>query len=230
MERSPNEALLDEVQQFLQSAVHDLRAAKRRTAVSAELLLQSTDDQERSELSAQMLQGLSKTDELLTGMVNYATSLTPSHYNISVFPSARAVRFALANLDSKLRETAATVTVADLPEIAGDRDRLAELFEHLIGNSLKFRGPEAPVIEIAAAKVPDGWRFSVNDNGVGIPPAYWNRLFIPFRRLQGADTPGAGLGLAICRKIVEGHGGRIWIEAREGPGVTVSFVLPADGD
>jgi len=228
---SPEIQLLDEIQQFLQSAVHDLRAAQRRTAISAELLLQSGSDQERSELTAQLLQGLSKTEELLNGVSSYAIALARSHYRIDVFPGNRAVRFALANLDRKIRETGAIITVADLPEISGDRDRLAELFEHLIDNSLKFRRPDPPVIEISATSVPEGWLFSVKDNGTGIPPKYQDRLFIPFRRLQGADMPGAGLGLAISRKIVEAHGGRIWIEARDGPGVSFFFVLPAsDGD
>jgi light-regulated signal transduction histidine kinase (bacteriophytochrome) len=226
----PDIQLLDEIQQFLQSAVHDLRAALRRTAISAELL-QSAGDRERTELTAQLLQGLTKTEELLSGVSSFAIALTPSHYSIDAFPCNRAVRFALANLDRKIRETGAIVTVSDLPEISGDRDRVAELFEHLIDNSLKFRGPDPPVIEINATRKSEGWLFSIKDNGIGIPSKYQDRLFIPFRRLQGADMPGAGLGLAISRKIVEAHGGRIWIEAQNGSGVTFLFILPAaDGD
>jgi light-regulated signal transduction histidine kinase (bacteriophytochrome) len=228
---SPEIPLIDEIQQFLQSAVHDLRAAQRRTAIAAELLLQSSDDQERREFTAQMLQSISKTDELLMGIGSYTIALAPSRQGVAAFPSGRAVRFALASLDRKIRDAGATITVADLPEIPGDRDRLAELFEHLIGNAIKFRGQDPLTIEIGAASVPQGWLFSVKDNGVGIPTRYRERLFIPFRRLHGADIPGAGLGLAISKKIVEGHGGRIWIEAGEGPGVTFSFILPAsDGD
>jgi signal transduction histidine kinase len=226
--RSPEIQLVEEMQQFLQSAVHDLRAAQRRTAIAAELLLQSASDQERVDLTAQMLQGLSKTEDLLNGLGNYAVALAPSRYGITLFPSVRAVRFALANLDRKIRETGAIVTVADLPEIPGDRDRLAELFGHLIGNSLKFRGPDPPTVEIGAAKVHEGWLFSVKDNGIGIAAKYRDRLFVPFRRLHGTDIPGAGLGLAISRKIVEAHGGRIWIDSHEGQGVTFSFILPAD--
>jgi signal transduction histidine kinase len=227
-DKSPAEVqVLGEIQQFLQSAVHDLRAAQRRTSVAAELLLDSSSPEERSELSTQLLQGLAKTEELLTGIGRYAIALTPGLYGIEAFPSSRAVRFALANLERRVRENEAIVTVADLPEISGDRDRLAELFEQLIGNSLKFRTSEPPAIEIDARRVPQGWLFSVKDNGIGIPTKYRDRLFIPFRRLQGADVPGAGLGLAISRKIVEAHGGRIWIEDREGPGVTFLFILPA---
>jgi len=223
--------LLDEIQQFLQSAVHDLRAAQRRTAISAELLLQSTSEQERTELTTQLLQGLSKTDELLAAISSYAVSLTPQRYDMAIFPSSRAVRFALASLDRKIRDSGATVTVADLPEIHGDRDRVAEVFEQLLDNSLKFRGPDPPLIQIAAASGPEGWVFTVKDNGQGINAKYHERLFTPFRRLQGAEVPGAGLGLAISRKIVEGHGGRIWIETHSGPGVSFCFLLPAvDGD
>lgn len=224
---SPGIQLHGEVQQFLHSAVHDLRAAQRRTAIATELLLQSSSDVERSELAAQMLQGLARTEELLTGIVSYANALTPSRLGTAIFPSSRAVRFALQNLDRAVRETGATVTVGELPEILGDRDRLAELFEHLIANSLKFHGLEPPVIEIGAVGVPEGWLFTVSDRGEGIDPKYWDRLFLPFHRLQGPEVPGAGLGLAISRKIVEAHGGRIWIESRDGPGVTIAFTLPS---
>jgi len=223
--------LLNEVQQFLQSAIHDLRAANRRTSIAAELLVQSANDQERSDLAAQIAEGFTKTEDLLTGIGSYAIAVAPGSYKIALFPSARAVRFALANLDRQIRETGAAVNVADLPDISGDRDRVAELFERLIGNSLKFKGPESPVIDVTATRVPEGWLFSVKDNGIGIAEKYRDRLFIPFRRLHGADVPGAGLGLAISRKIVEAHGGRIWVDASTEPGATFSFWLPvADGD
>jgi light-regulated signal transduction histidine kinase (bacteriophytochrome) len=227
---SPETAVLEEMQQFLQSAVHDLRAAQRRTGIAAELLIQSDDDEERAELSAQILQGLSKTEELLAGIGNYANVLLAARYSLKVIPSSSAVRFALANLDPEIRRTGATIAVGDLPEVPGDRDRLAELFEHLIGNSLKFRGPASPLIEIAGHRVPEGWLFSIKDNGIGIPAKYRDRLFVAFRRLQGADFPGIGLGLAISTKIVQAHGGRIWIEDQPAPGVTLCFLLPADGD
>ena len=226
----PEIDLLNEMQRFLHAAVHDLRAAQRRTGTAAELLIDAGDDRERRELASQLLQSLSRTEELLAGIGSYGTAVARGNYSIHSFPSASAVRFALANLDNNIRETGATVTVGDLPEIMGDRDRLAELFEHLIGNALKFRGPDPPAIEIAALRAPEGCLFSVKDNGIGILPKYRDRLFVPFRRLHGAEIPGNGLGLAISKKIVEAHGGRIWIEDDGGSGVTFSFMLPgADG-
>lgn len=217
----------DEMQHFLQSAVHDLRAAQRRTGISAELLLDS-DAGQRNELVAQILQGLSKSEELLLGISKYAIALTPNNYSIVEFPAMTAVRFAMANLDSEIRKTGASVIAADLPEIRADRDRIADLFEQLIANSIKFRGADPPVVEIAVHEIRDGWRFSVRDNGIGIASKYRSRLFVAFQRLQGADVPGAGLGLAIARKIVEAHGGSIWMEedGADTGGITVSFTLP----
>jgi chemotaxis family two-component system sensor kinase Cph1 len=223
--------LLAEMQQFLHSAVHDLRAAQRRTMIAAEMLLQPSTEQERTDSTGQLLQGAAKTEQLLTAIGRYATALTPRRYSRATFPLSRAVRFALANLEGEIRETGATVTVGDLPEVPGDKDRLTELFEHLIENSLKFRAAEPPQIEIGAKRVGEQWVFFIKDNGLGIPEKYRERLFVAFRRLHGADVPGAGLGLAISRNIIEGHGGRIWIDPGRGPGVTFCFTLPnSDGD
>jgi light-regulated signal transduction histidine kinase (bacteriophytochrome) len=219
-------AVLNEMQQFLQSAVHDLRASQRRTGISAELLLQSSTEQDRMELAAQLQQGLAQTEELLSGISRYANAFPPSGYSMTVFDAASAVRFAVANLDRQIRETGATIAVGDLPEVFGDRDRIVELFEYLIGNSLKFHGSNSPAIEIAASRVSEGWQFSITDNGIGIPAKYRDRLFIPFRRLHGPEMPGTGLGLATSKKIVEAHRGRIWIEDQASPGVTICFVLP----
>jgi light-regulated signal transduction histidine kinase (bacteriophytochrome) len=230
-EKSPLEiALLEETQHFLRAAVHDLRAAQRRTGIAAELLLQSAPDLEQTELLAQISQGLSKADKLLAGISRYADALTPSR-SINLFPFSSAVRFALANLDPVIRQTGAMISVGDLPDVPGDRDRLSEVIENIIGNSLKFRAAAPPAVEVAARRVPEGWLFSIKDNGLGIPVQYRGQLFVAFRRLEGAEVPGCGLGLVISRKIVEAHGGRIWIEDQSAPGVTLCFTLPAaDGD
>jgi light-regulated signal transduction histidine kinase (bacteriophytochrome) len=232
---SPPEAVLNavfnEMQQFLQSAVHDLRASQRRTGISAELMLQSGTDQDRMELAAEMQHGMAQTEALLSGISRYGNALPPSGYSMAVFDSGSAVRFALANLDRQIRETGATIAVGQLPDIFGDRDRIVELFEYLIGNSLKFHAASPPTIEISASRADEGWRFSITDNGIGIPAKYRDRLFIAFRRLHGPEMPGIGLGLATSKKIVEAHRGRIWIEDQATPGVTLCFLLPnGDGD
>ena len=222
---APEVQLLEEEQKFLQSAVHDLRASHRAVAMAVQLMAETPGESERGDLLKQVTQGLSKTDELLKAIARYATSLTPGK-DFATFPAAAAVRFALANLDSEIRAKGATVVLGDLPEIQGDKQRLGELFEHLLSNSLKFRGTDPPFIEIKAHQTPEGWLFSVSDNGVGIPVKYRDRLFVPFRRLHGADVPGVGLGLAISSKIVAGYGGKVWIDSRETIGVTINFLLP----
>jgi light-regulated signal transduction histidine kinase (bacteriophytochrome) len=112
----------------------------------------------------------------------------------------------------------------------GDVDRLKVLFQNLIDNAIKFRSTAAPQIEIAATADAEGWIFSVRDNGIGIDRKYWHNLFAPFKRLHGPEIPGAGLGLAICKRIVETHEGRIWIESEAGKGATFLFTLPISGD
>jgi light-regulated signal transduction histidine kinase (bacteriophytochrome) len=220
---------MQETQQFLQSAVHDLRAAQRSTGIASEMLLQAQDDEARKDLAKEISHGLAKTNELLSGIARYANALVLNRQRITVFPAARAVRAALANLDREIRDCAATIEYGDLPEISADSDRIAEVFEALLSNSLKFRGPDAPVIRIEATELHGFWKFTIRDNGVGIPTKYRDRLFTPFRRLHGADVAGVGLGLAISRKIIESHGGEICFEEADGPGVPVSFTLPTDG-
>ena len=228
MEKSSTETRsLDEQQQFLQAALHDLRAHQRGACVAAELLLEAAGDQERAALVDQIKKGLTKTEGLLNAIDRYASALTPSLYSITLFPSASAVRFAIANLDQEIQESNATINVGELPEIHGDRRRLTELFENLLSNGIKFHGQDPPEIEIAARRTPDGWLFSVTDNGIGIPEKYRDRLFVPFRRLHGADVAGAGLGLAASRKIAEGHGGRIWIDSPATAGARFCILLPA---
>jgi light-regulated signal transduction histidine kinase (bacteriophytochrome) len=218
-----------EIQQFLQSAVHDLRAANRRTNIAAELFLQTDYQEGRIELAAQISQGLAKSEEILAGIGKYGNALSLSKQATTSFPCASAVRFALNKLDQQIRETGATVHVGDLPEVKGDRDRLAEVFQQLISNSLKFRSADPPVVHISAEPIPGFWRISVTDNGQGIAPKYRDRLFMAFRRLHGPDIPGSGLGLVISRKIIEAHGGVVGIDDSETAGVRFSFTLPIDG-
>ena len=139
------------------------------------------------------------------------------------------LRSALASLAREVRESGATITNDRLPRVMGDSDRLTSLFRNLIDNSLKYRGAAAPQIEIQAKQGHGHWLFSVRDNGIGIDRKYWDGIFDPFSRLHGPEIPGVGLGLAICRKILDAHGGTIRIDSVVGNGTTpVLFTIPAE--
>lgn len=134
---------------------------------------------------------------------------------------------ALANLAVAIRESGAAVTRDPLPKLIADPIQLTQLFQNLIGNALKFRKPgETPRIHVGARQVGDGWELSVGDNGIGISPEYFERVFVIFQRLHAKEEyPGTGIGLALCKKIVERHGGRIWVESRPGEGATFLFTI-----
>ncbi len=134
-------------------------------------------------------------------------------------------------LQMVITENGANITHDPLPEVSGDETQLCQLFQNLISNGLKFRGDAPPEIHIGARREEDQWLFSVRDNGIGIDTEYFDRIFIIFQRLHGKqDYPGTGIGLAICKKIVQRHQGRIWVESQPGQGSTFYFTLPTLGD
>jgi hypothetical protein len=161
--------------------------------------------------------------------------------------SSQALDEALANLKLAVDELGAEITRDRMPRVMADTTQLTQLFQNLIGNALKFRSAERPRIHVGAvrqsappvqlpasgapgaAAVPrEEWHFSVHDNGIGIDPQYFERVFVIFQRLHTHEQyPGTGIGLAICKKIVERHGGRIWVESQPGQGTTFHFTLPA---
>jgi light-regulated signal transduction histidine kinase (bacteriophytochrome) len=134
---------------------------------------------------------------------------------------------ALRNLGEAVRESGATITHDPLPTVWADATQLGQVLQNLIGNALKFRGAAAPVIHVSAVREGAVWRFSVRDNGLGIEPRHFDRIFVMFQRLHTrAEFPGTGIGLALCRRIVERHGGRIRVESTPGNGTTFHFTLP----
>ena len=150
----------------------------------------------------------------------------------------RVLHDALGHLKVALEETAAKITHDPLPTLQGDAVQLMQLFQNLLANAIKFRGPAPPGIHVSvlrrsaagpAAPGPDqeGWVFCVKDNGIGIEPKYFERIFVIFARLHSREEyPGTGIGLAVCKKIVERHGGRIWVESQPGQGSRFYFSLP----
>ena len=134
---------------------------------------------------------------------------------------------ALQNLAAVIEENLAIVVNDDLPTVRSDATQLSQLFQNLIGNAIKFRGADVPRIQVSACDLGHEWRFSVQDNGIGIDAQYTEKVFVIFQRLHTRkEYPGTGIGLAICKRIVERHGGRIWFESELGKGSTFYFTIP----
>jgi light-regulated signal transduction histidine kinase (bacteriophytochrome) len=139
------------------------------------------------------------------------------------------VATALRALGVAIAESGAQIECGALPVVMGDPDQLTQLFQNLVANAIKFRGNLPPEIHIHAKREDGFWRFAVRDNGIGISPEYFERIFVMFQRLHSRSTyPGTGMGLAICKKIVERHGGRIWVESAPQQGTTFLFTLPQE--
>ena len=171
--------------------------------------------------------GATRMQGLINDLLTYSRVGTGSG-DFTATNTGAALERALANLRLAIAESGAAVTRGALPAVIGDPVQLTQLFQNLVGNALKFRGAEPPRVHVSAERSAADWVFAVRDNGIGIDPAYAERIFVIFQRLHGrTDYPGTGIGLAICKKIVERHGGRIWLDVASGPGSTFRFTLPA---
>jgi two-component system, chemotaxis family, sensor kinase Cph1 len=220
-----------DTQRLVDGAVHDLRAANRAISISTEILLGRLPahlDDDAACAVRELQTGVAKMNAILSGVSSYAQCASVSSYSFGPVAIETALTLALANLEPEIRKTGAVVVHGALPSVVGDLRRLTELFRNLVGNALKYRGSCVPRIEINASQNSHDWLFSVRDNGIGIDQKYWDGLFVPFRRLHGSEIPGIGLGLAICRKIVEAHRGSIRIESEVGHGAAFVFTLPVE--
>jgi light-regulated signal transduction histidine kinase (bacteriophytochrome) len=128
-------------------------------------------------------------------------------------------------LKLEIDDSAAKITVKDLPTVPGDETHFVCLFQNLISNAIKYRGEAAPAILISAARSGNAWLVTVKDNSIGIAPEHQSKIFQPFVRLANRDIPGTGLGLAVCKRIVEAQGGTIWVESKVGEGSTIAFSI-----
>lgn len=219
-----------EFSDFLLRLCHDLETPLRAVRAHAELLRKSLGEVQ-PEGPPQSLtfvgDGVRRIDLLSQGLSGYALALRIDDGAFRPAPMDVLLRAALARLHQEVRANQAEVTYNGLPRLAGDPDRLVQLFEHLLSNALRHRGPEAPRIHISAEKREAAWLFSVRDNGPGLEAGFLERIFLPFERLRGNKMTGPGMGLATCRAIVERHGGRIWAESAPGQGSTFFFTIPA---
>jgi light-regulated signal transduction histidine kinase (bacteriophytochrome) len=215
---------------FLLRACHDLRGSLRAIRANAELLQRDGAAAETADFERRLgfiVDGARRIDLLTDGLSGYSIALQIEEASFQFTRMDAQLRTALAKLDKELREQGAEVTYGELPGVLGNPDRLAQIFETLLRNALRHRGQSSARIHVSAEKQGEEWLFAVRDNGPGIDAAYLERIFRPFERLNPTEHEGVGMGLAICRAIVERHGGRLWAESTPGTGSTFLFTLPA---
>ena len=218
-----------ELQQFAYVASHDLQTPLRNISGFVQLLklkYENELDEQADEWIRRTVQATQRMHTLIRDVLEYSRVDAQSR---PFEPVACGEVFdeAVALLGASIHDLGGQVTCDELPTVMGDRAQLVQLMQNLIGNGLKYHGKEPPHVHVCAARNGTGWVFSIRDNGIGIPPKQHERIFEIFRRLHGAHAyPGTGIGLAVCRRIVNRHGGRIWVESEPGHGSVFHFTIP----
>jgi len=218
-----------ELEQFAYVASHDLQEPLRMVSSYTQLIQRRYGgrlDGEAKEFMSYIVDGAARMKQLIEDLLAYSRVGTKGKEFRPVALEAPLKR-AITNLRAAIEESGAAVTWDPLPSVEADEAQLAQLFQNLLGNALKFRGPSVPRVHVGAVERESEWQIQVADNGIGIEPQYFERIFMVFQRLHAmGDYPGTGIGLAICRKVVERHGGRIWVESKLGEGSRFIFTLP----
>jgi light-regulated signal transduction histidine kinase (bacteriophytochrome) len=219
----------EELLQFAYAMSHDLREPMRMVTGYAQLLntrYKTAIDDDGRQFLGYIVEGVRRMEHLLNDLVKYSHQLRGFDTPLSSVDPEAVLEGVLLNLQTEIRECGAQITSDALPAVRSDSARLGPVFHQLIANSIKFHGPEPPRVHISAVQTEEETIFTFRDNGLGIDPRYHEQIFNPFRRLHGREYPGPGLGLAICKRIVNQHGGRIWVESEAGNGAAFLFSLP----
>jgi PAS domain S-box-containing protein len=220
-----------ELELFASIASHDLQEPLRSVSGFAQLLKKRyTDklDQNADEFISYIVDGAYRMQQLIRDLLDYSRVTTRGN-TFTPVDCNNAVKVALDNLRTSIIESGAVVRCGLLPVVRADSGQIVRLFQNLIGNAIKYRGDREPAIHVSAKREGDRWVFSVADNGIGIDAQYYARIFQIFQRLHKKDEyPGTGIGLAVCKRIIDRHGGRIWVESELGRRSTFYFTIPAE--
>jgi PAS domain S-box-containing protein len=220
-----------ELEQFAYVASHDLQEPLRMVSSYTQLLLRRYGekfDADAKEFMAYIVDGAGRMKQLIEDLLAYSRVGTKGK-DFKPVEVAGALRRATINLRAAIEEAGASVSADPLPTVPADEMQLAQLFQNLIGNALKFRSAAVPRVHVSGSEKPLEWEFEVRDNGIGIEAQYFERIFLVFQRLHNkGEYPGTGIGLAICKKVVERHGGRIWVDSKPGAGSVFHFTLPKE--
>jgi light-regulated signal transduction histidine kinase (bacteriophytochrome) len=218
-----------DLEQFAYVASHDLQEPLRMVASFTQLLAQRYEgqlDEKAQTYIHYAVDGATRMQRLINDLLTYSRVSTQGR-SFEPTDSHSVLGEALLNLSAAMEESRAIVTNDDLPTVHADATQLLQVFQNLIANAIKFRGKDTPHVHVSAREEGGEWLFSVKDNGIGIDAQYSDRLFVIFQRLHTRqEYPGTGIGLALCKRIVERHGGRIWFESEPGKGSTFYFALP----
>jgi len=218
-----------ELEQLAYVASHDMQEPLRMIASYLQLVAQRYQgrlDAEADEFIGYAVDGAKRMQALINDLLTYSRVNTKAR-PFQPADCRRIVDIALGNLRLAIEESGARVRIGELPVVMGDATQLTQLFQNLIGNAIKFQRSEPAEVQVSAERTTEGWMFSVRDNGIGIAPEYYERIFVLFQRLHGRrEYEGTGIGLALCKKIVERHGGHIGVASEEGRGSTFFFTLP----
>lgn len=215
------------LEEFAYTAAHDLREPLRTISLYTQMLSRETQTDASQMMARFIVDGTVRMSALIDDLLSFAC--TGKDESPQCVDLQDVCAQATENLAASVRESAATITVDCLPVVRGSETQLVRLFQNLLGNALKYRSDAPLNIRVSSERRGPDWIIKVEDNGRGIAPENHVRVFAPFVRLTGREIPGTGLGLALCRKIVEGLGGTIWVDSEIGAGSTFAFTLPAAG-